>query len=388
MNRLSINKAKCLALFFCSVVITACGGNQHSTSKDVFLSSSSLNSSTNSTVGSIEATESSSLSNPPSFSSSSNLSSSSSLSSTSSSVGTLSYSTPCGVLNSSISASAQNSPPEAETTIETQGLTVHINACVSSDAENAPLNYTIDYGDGSQINYGDAWHTYAEAGTYSIRVSVSDGKAITETVNVVTVQNTESNHTPVAKLTAFCTCWGRVKPYDSCQLAFYNKSYDADKDSLTYHWDISGGATIESINWEKYQTPNQSLFFKTFEPLPAPTGPTPWKDRLITLTVSDGRVSDSTQIGGSCNTPNSMWDASPRPSFTYKVDGLTVYLDARSSADTFSIKWDFGDGESEAGFWLNSHTYNRPGTYSITLRATEPTAYISNPTTTQAITLQ
>jgi PKD repeat protein len=136
--------------------------------------------------------------------------------------------------SSSASSSAQtNLSPEAKVTISTHGLTVHVDGSASIDPNNDSLSYLIDYGDGSSIRYGNAWHTYAKAGTYSIRLSVSDSKLTSDKVEIVTVSSADTNRPPVARMGSFP---GLHKTGESkYQVTSYGTlSYDEDKNPLTY----------------------------------------------------------------------------------------------------------------------------------------------------------
>jgi hypothetical protein len=262
--------------------------------------------------------------------------------------------------SSSSLSSFENHLPEAKTAITVQGLTVHVDATTSTDVDGDLLTYFIDYGDGKNIQYGDAWHTYANAGTYSVRVSVSDGKSTSDKVDIVVVQKVDGNSPPVARLASFGDLKDTYASGGPYWFTSFNLSYDVDKDSLTYRWDVAGKIT---------QTHN----FDSEWPCPHDREV---KAELITLTVSDGKLFDTVQgqfLNGDC-TPASTGraDDMAHPNFTYRVEGLTVYLNALSSSyNTTEIYWDYGDGTpNETGFWLNFHTYKQPGTYNIVLRNT------------------
>ncbi len=64
----------------------------------------------------------------------------------------------------------------------------------------------------------------------------------------------------------------------------------------------------------------------------------------------------------------------PVANFTYAASGLTVTFNASSSYDPdgsiVSYAWDFGDGANTTGEVV-SHTYSRPGNYTVTLTVTD-----------------
>ncbi len=64
----------------------------------------------------------------------------------------------------------------ADVTAGPVGVTVNFNSAGSADPENQPLTYSWDFGDGSALSTAaNPAHIYAAAGTYSVRLTVSDG---------------------------------------------------------------------------------------------------------------------------------------------------------------------------------------------------------------------
>jgi PKD repeat protein/flagellar hook assembly protein FlgD len=89
---------------------------------------------------------------------------------------------------------APNTPPTATLALDhTTGVTpLPVQATIGgTDAEHDPLTYGLDFGDGSGVSSGtlprDAVaHTYPKAGTYLVRLTVSDGRLSTvQTATVV-----------------------------------------------------------------------------------------------------------------------------------------------------------------------------------------------------------
>jgi PKD repeat protein len=60
----------------------------------------------------------------------------------------------------------------------------------------------------------------------------------------------------------------------------------------------------------------------------------------------------------------------PEPSFTFNIQGLTVFFENTSQHST-SFNWIFGDGTTSQ-LESPSHTYNAPGVYAVTLNAQRP----------------
>ena len=81
-----------------------------------------------------------------------------------------------------------NNPPTASFTTSTSGLTASVDGSGSSDPDGDPLTYSWTWGDGGTSTGVTASHSYAAAGTYTVGLTVSDGRGGTaSTTRSVTV---------------------------------------------------------------------------------------------------------------------------------------------------------------------------------------------------------
>ncbi|HVF33316.1 MAG TPA: S8 family serine peptidase [Acidimicrobiales bacterium] len=69
-----------------------------------------------------------------------------------------------------------NDLPTAAFTSTTSGLTVSVDGSSSSDPDGDPLSYAWTFGDGSTASGAKASRTYAAGGTYTVGLTVSDGR--------------------------------------------------------------------------------------------------------------------------------------------------------------------------------------------------------------------
>lgn len=93
----------------------------------------------------------------------------------------------------SYSAPTSNQPPVANYSFTSSGLTANFTD-TSTDADGSIASRTWDFGDSSFGNTTNPAHTYAAAGTYSVKLSVTDNAGATNSVTKsVTVSSTPSN---------------------------------------------------------------------------------------------------------------------------------------------------------------------------------------------------
>jgi serine protease len=76
-----------------------------------------------------------------------------------------------------------NNPPTASFTKTATNLAVSVNGSASSDPDGDPLTYAWTFGDGATGSGVTASHTYAAAGTYTIGLTVNDGRGGSNTTS-------------------------------------------------------------------------------------------------------------------------------------------------------------------------------------------------------------
>lgn len=141
-----------------------------------------------------------------------------------------------------------NTPPHAkiqDVAARCVGSRVVFDASASNDLDGDPLSYTWDFGDGTIENAGArAEHTYTKGGLYTVSVTVDDAKAgKCSSSRDVTV--CKINTPPVADAGPnLVCCEGKAVRFDG------SRSYDPDKDELSYHWDFGDGEEAEGVSVE------------------------------------------------------------------------------------------------------------------------------------------
>ncbi len=127
---------------------------------------------------------------------------------------------------------APNQAPTAAFTATVTDRTASFDASGSTDPDGRITSYRWDFGDGTPAGTGPApKHTYADYGTYTVRLTVTDDRGDTATTTqTVTIA---ANQAPTAAFTA--TIEDRTASFDA------SGSTDPDGRITSYRWDFGDG---------------------------------------------------------------------------------------------------------------------------------------------------
>ena len=252
-----------------------------------------------------------------------------------------------------------NQVPEAAFTATPTGLAVAFDGSTSKDSDGSIAAYAWDFGDGSAGTGAKPAHTYATAGTYAVKLTVTDNAGATAaTAAAVTVAAAPpANRAPVAAFSSSGT--GLVASFDG------SGSSDPDGSITGYAWDFGDGTTGTGAK-------------------PAHTYGTAGTYQ-VTVTVTDDRGA-STSITKPVTVAAGQ-NLVPTASFTSSVNNLDATFDGSGSTDPdgtiTGLAWDFGDGTAGAGA-KPTHSYGGGGTFPVTLTVTDnsgATTSVTHPVT-------
>ncbi|WP_235003409.1 PKD domain-containing protein [Blastococcus haudaquaticus] len=129
-----------------------------------------------------------------------------------------------------------NLSPTAAFTSTATYLTAAFDAAGSTDADGTVSAYAWDFGDGTTGTGRQTGHAYTAAGTFAVKLTVTDDKGATATrTQNVTVTAPPPNQAPEAAFTAAMN--GLKGSFDA------TSSTDADGTVATYAWDFGDGRT-------------------------------------------------------------------------------------------------------------------------------------------------
>jgi len=173
------------------------------------------------------------------------------------------------ITGSVCSGSSTNTAPIAAFNSSVSNLTVTYDASSSSDADNDPLSFSWAFGDGLTAIGVMPSHTYAAAGDYDVKLTVSDGTVTSTKTNIVSVTVPSVNLPPIAKATHIAS--NLSLSVDA------SMSTDPNNDVLSYSWDFGDNTAAGTGKIASHTYTAAGTY-------------------TVTLTVSDGTLSDSTSF--------------------------------------------------------------------------------------------
>ena len=239
-----------------------------------------------------------------------------------------------------------NSLPTAKFVAQTADLAATLDGSESGDSDGTITRYAWDFGDGTPVDVtsgANVSHSYAAAGTYNVRLTVTDNRnataAFTGPVTVVA-----PNVLPIASFT--------TTQSGSAPEIGVDASGSTDEGSITsYAWDFGDQTVGSGVTASHSYTASG--------------------DFVIKLTVTDDR-------GGRTEATRTvhveMPNRAPVAKFGSEVHGFGVNFDAGESSDPdgddLTYTWEFGDQTTGTGK-TPTHTYGTAGTFTVKLTVSD-----------------
>jgi len=243
-----------------------------------------------------------------------------------------------------------NRPPVASFTetaevVDTEEA-ISFDASDSSDPDGYIVDYSWDFGDGTQGTGVSVQHAYSQDGTYTVILTVTDNDGATNSTEAI---KTVLNRSPVASFTE-----SAHTVYSSENIHFDgSESHDPDGVIVSYSWDFGDGNTATGVEVDH-----------AYE-----------DDGVYTVTLT---VIDDDDATGSATATKNVLNRSPVASFTENATIVSkdeaIHFDASESHDPDGIivnyLWEFGDGNTATGV-TSDHAYSEDGNYTVTLTVTD-----------------
>lgn len=221
----------------------------------------------------------------------------------------------------------------------------------STDSDGSVTGWAWRFGDGATSSERAPDHSYAEAGTYTVTLSVTDDEgASSESSTQVTVPastpSPDPNQSPQAEFQVNC---------QELRCTFTDQSNDPDGSIVSRQWDFGdGGSSSQRNPSHTYGQPGQ------------------YQVRL-TVRDNDGASDSRTHQAEAQAPPPPPQNQPPHAEFEVHCSGLTcTFLDRSTDSDgaISAWRWNFGDGGSSSER-NPSHTYGSPGQYQVLLTVTD-----------------
>lgn len=222
------------------------------------------------------------------------------------------------------------------------GLTTTFNDLTTTDAVNAITNWQWDFGDGTIQNFSSPpfVHTYTAAGTYSVKLIVTDAFGCMDSV---LISNLVTTTDPIPNFIS-----ANTKTCPGANVIFTNTSTPS---GLTYQWDFGDGGTST--------TPSPTYVY---------TAAGLFDVKLV--------VTDVAGCSDSVIKTTFIQVDTPHADFMFS-DSISSCLPLEvkfTNSSTFfnAVTWDFGPGEGTSTLSNPVHYYSQPGTFPVKLRIVSP----------------
>ncbi len=247
---------------------------------------------------------------------------------------------------------ALESPVASFTENATTAFTVeviHFDASESNDPDGTIESYFWDFGDGTNASDATVDHPYADDGTYTVTLTVTDDDGLTGSDTATKIIE---NRPPVALFTQSLTTVETGKT-----TTFYaGDSYDLDGTIVSYQWNFDDGTVVTETDLSITHVYDDDGSY------------------TVTLTVTDD--------DGATNSESITKTVLNRPPIALFIQNATtvnveeaILFDASNSSDPdgdiVEYVWDFGGERAPVKGMTVDYVYHEAGNYTVTLNVTD-----------------
>ena len=143
-----------------------------------------------------------------------------------------------------------NSAPSANFSFEAEGLSVRFDAATSSDSDGSITSYAWDFGDGEAGEGVQPEHSYAEAGTYMVTLTVTDNEGQSAQVETSLEVFTTPAETPERAPSVLFELAPQAGASPLTVNFDASASQDPDGSIVLYEWDFGDDETGEGVQTE------------------------------------------------------------------------------------------------------------------------------------------
>jgi PKD repeat protein len=215
--------------------------------------------------------------------------------------------------------------------------------------DQAGLTYRWNFGDGARGSGPIVSHTFAQAGSYTVRLTVTD-KDGAQSTDTTTVEVRAISQPPVAIINGPTSgLVGETLSFDG------GNSSDSDGQITSFTWDFSDGSAGNGISvTHSYSTAGSYQV-------------------ILTVTDDDG-LTDQATLTVQIEEPTPLPPVAVINGPENGLVGEMLTFNGGSSSDSdgniVGFVWEFGDGSTDSGISV-SHIYGQSGDYYVTLTVTD-----------------
>jgi uncharacterized protein (TIGR02145 family) len=237
---------------------------------------------------------------------------------------------------------ASGEPPVADFTATPTSGTAPLTVNFTDQSTNNPTSWAWDFGDGNTSTQQNPQHTYQDAGSYTVQLTVSNSFGSDTETKTDYIQGNQTGYAPVAAFTA--------NPTSGTAPLTVNFTDQSTNNPTSWAWDLGDGNTSTEQNPQH-----------TYQDAGSYT---------VQLTVSNSFGSDTEtktdyiQVNQTGYAPVAAFIANP----TSGTAPLTVNFTDQSTNDPTGWLWDFGDGSTSTQ-QNPQHIYQDAGSYTVQMTA-------------------